>query len=412
MCVSRLDGARHQWDALGTEDLGMKTRLLLGTVWLGVACSSGETAPTQSGRPSGDGFGVRVAGGEASDFGNGEQEICAGTSMSTVLTEQEAEEAGLDVEADRALLAMPHVATLRWNPVECEAEPELCEPTELELHAQVVEPILLKVERSHPDSCPEEDQHFAYRVAVSIESEDGNIAGTFYDTVIRDESEDGVVTFRGGSWPHLWNFEGDLPIELDLARSHYAYLSISFALASDGSAAGHLEPKVGYYGPPSTDGGEGAAGAAGDDDSWRYDSPRIGPNARFGPQEEEFDGDSVLALDGERSTLTTYPGSTEEPLVALEVRADAVEPAADVDLTIWVDGERVYDESVVAGTLVDLGRHPLGTPVVVDVHNSNGAGAARANVLQDSCFTASSSCTGEDCTAHVEYTAAHHFCID
>ena len=216
MCVSRLDGARHQWDALGTEDLGMKTRLLLGTVWLGVACSSGETAPTQSGRPSGDGFGVRVAGGEASDFGNGEQEICAGTSMSTVLTEQEAEEAGLDVEADRALLAMPHVATLRWNPVECEAEPELCEPTELELHAQVVEPILLKVERSHPDSCPEEDQHFAYRVAVSIESEDGNIAGTFYDTVIRDESEDGVVTFRGGSWPHLWNFEGDLPIELDL----------------------------------------------------------------------------------------------------------------------------------------------------------------------------------------------------
>ena len=354
-------------------------------------------------------YGSRLGGGETTDFGNGDQEICEGTSVATVLTEQDAEEAGLDVEADSAFLAMPHVATLRWNPVECAAEPDLCEPTELELHAQVVEPILVEIERSHPDLCAEDDQFFAYRVAVSIESADGNIAGTFYDTVSRKASEDGVVTFHGNGYPHLWNFEGDLPIELDLARSHYAYLSISFSLASDGSAAGTLQPEISYYAPPSTDAG-GAAGATGDDASWLYGTPRIGPDARFGTQEGGFDPSSVLALAGERATLTTYPGSLVEPLVDLQVRADAAEPMADVDLMIWVDGQQVHDQSVAAGTMVDLGQHPIGTPVVVDVHNSDGAARARAHILQDNCFRASSSCTGSDCTAHVEYTAGNQRC--
>lgn len=388
----------------------MKTTFIfLGAVWLGTACSSGEAMPDQGGRPARDRFGVRVGGGETTDFGNGSQEPCGPRSVATVLTEQEAEQAGLDVEADRALLASPHVATLRWNPVECEAEPELCEPTELELSARLLEPMLVNVTNSRPqDGCAAEEQYFMYRVAMSIESEDANIAGTFYETVTRTESEDGEVTFHGNGMPNLWNFEGEIPIELDLAQPHYAYLSISFSLASDGSAAGKLEPRASFYAPPSTD---GSGGAAGDDNSSSLGSPRVGPDALFGTQEEGFDDSSVLALEGERSTLTTYPGSVVEPLVDLQVRADAGASEAAVDLTIWVDGEQVHDQSVAAGTMVELGRHPFGTAVVVDVQSKSSAGIAQAHVLQDNCFAASSSsCEGQDCKSHVEYTAAHQLC--
>ena len=397
-----------------------KTLLFLGTLGLGAACSSEgaiPTASTQNGRPAADRYGVRVdvGGGEATDFGNGSQPPCGSRSVEErVLTPEEAEQAGLDVEADRTSLALPHVATLRWNPVECEVEPELCEPTELDLGAQLIEPVLVTITNSRPDDehCPAQEQYLVYRAAISIESEDGKVAGTFYDTVSREESGDGVIRFNGSGWHHLWNFEGELPIELDLARSHYAYMSVSFSLGSDGSAAGELEPRVGYYAPPSTDGSGGAAGAggaAGDDNSWRWTFPRIGPDALFGTREKGFDDSSVLALDGARSTLTTYPGSVVAPLVDLTLSVNAFSPEAEVDLTIWVDGEQVYDQSVDTGT-VELGPHPLGTPVVVDVHNSNGAGTVRSRIEQNTCIVASSECADQDCTLHLEYTADHMLC--
>jgi len=369
---------------------------VLGAACWGLACSGGEAAPAGRRLPAADAFGVRVAGGESADFGNGSDDVCGTSSVDTSVTQEQAEQAGLDVEADRAWLEMPHLAALGWNPIECGFDAGLCQATQLELRAELVEPILVQGRSQRPSAtCPAEWQAFAYRAAVSVLSEDGKLAGTFYARVTRG-SAGGVSTVSGHALPDLRNFDGTLPLEVDLTRPHFAYLDLQFSLASDGSASGKLEPSASYY-----------------DDAPQ--SERIGPDAAFAPDlanAAALDGTAVLAGSGASSTLSSYPGSSSEPLVALRVRTDAVEPSVNVEVTIWVDGEKVHDGSVAAGTSVELGRHAFGTPVTVDVHNANGAGLVRANILQDNCFVASSSCSSPDCTAHAEYTAAHQLCFN
>lgn len=402
-------------------------RWLTGALLFGMSCSSGEATDAvrepgpagastgtgedrrpddvtpEAGRdlPPADDFGVRVAGGESGDFGNGTDTPCGLRSVDTVISEEEAQQEGLDVDADRAWLASAHAAALLYNPSECASAPEVCDDTRVELRAEVVEVIRVDGISTRPsESCPAEWQAFDYRLAVSIESDDGNLAGTFYARAGRTESDAGVITVRGKALPDLRNFEGQLPIKLEPARAHFAFMDAGFALMNDGTASGELEPAVSYYDELA----ERVAVAE-----------PIGPEMRFGPdltRDPEAVYPSALAREGTASTLSTYSGSSDEPRVTLTVRADAVEPMADVYLTITIDGEEVQAESVAAGTSVELGKHPFGTRVSVDVHNGNGAGQVRANVLQDNCFVASSFCNDQDCTTHVAYTAAHHLCLD
>jgi hypothetical protein len=203
-----------------------------------------------------------------------------------------------------------------------------------------------------------------------------------------------VITVTGWAIPDLRNFEGSLPVQVDLTRAQHAYLEIEFSLASDGTAEGRLDPSISYY-----------------DELVPYD-PRIAPEAYFAPMvtDERFADYSQIAADGTAFTLSTYPGSSIAPLVDLRVRAAGYAPVTDMDLTIQVDGEEVHAQSVATGTYVDLGRHPFGTTVSVDVHNTSGASQVGAEVVQDDCFGASSACSGQDCTAHVEYTAAPRLC--
>jgi hypothetical protein len=383
---------------------------LTGTLLFGIACSSGEPAgagpalppsdepvPEGRGLPPADDFGVRFSGGETADFGNGDQRTCDERSFATetVLSDEQAEQEGLDMQAERAWLAAPHDVALRWNPADCAATSALhCDETHIELQAQVIE--VLRVEWEDHPRVPRSELcgDFAYRLALSVLTDDGNLAGTFYARVPRLQSAGGVTTVTGWAVPDLRNFEGSLPVQVDLTRAQHAYLEIEFSLASDGTAEGRLDPSISYY-----------------DELVPYD-PRIAPEAYFAPMvtDERFADYSQIAADGTAFTLSTYPGSSIAPLVDLRVRAAGYAPVTDMDLTIQVDGEEVHAQSVATGTYVDLGRHPFGTTVSVDVHNTSGASQVGAEVVQDDCFGASSACSGQDCTAHVEYTAAPRLC--
>jgi hypothetical protein len=381
----------------------MRTRRwLLGTLLFGTACST--DAVTRSGRdlPPADEFGVRFSGGETADFGNGDQRTCDERSFATetVLSEEQAEQEGLDMQAERAWLAAPHGVALRWNPADCAATSGLpCAETLIELHAEVIDVLRVEWEEGNRDHLPQRSElcgRFAYRLAVNVRSEDGNLAGTFYARVPRLQSADGVITVTGWALPDLRNFEGHLPVKVDMTRTHHAYLDIAFSLTSDGTTSGRLDPSISYY-----------------DDLVPY-NPRIAPEAYFAPEvtDERFADYSEIAEDATAFTLTTYPGPRIEPLVDLTVQAYALEPAADVALTIRVDGEEIQSGSVASTAKIDLGRHPFGTTVSVDVHNANGAAQTRVELLQDNCYVAGSLCDGPDCTTHVEYTAAHWLCVE
>ena len=95
--------------------------------------------------------------------------------------------------------------------------------------------------------------------------------------------------------------------------------------------------------------------------------------------------------------------SRRPPSSVLSVRADAVGPAADVELTVRINGELAEQRTVAAGTLLELGRWGEGTTIDAEVSNLNGAGAVRSHILLDGCFQATELCEAPGCTAH-----AHH----
>lgn len=100
----------------------------------------------------------------------------------------------------------------------------------------------------------------------------------------------------------------------------------------------------------------------------------------------------------------------EGPL--LELRADAVEPAAKVKVSWSLDGVKTEKDGVVAGTLFNLGKTKVGTKVVFQVFNTQGAGSVRANILTDNCFRKTGSCLGAGCTASAEYVVMEADCIN
>ena len=95
--------------------------------------------------------------------------------------------------------------------------------------------------------------------------------------------------------------------------------------------------------------------------------------------------------------------SRRPPSSVLSVRADAVGPAADVELTVRINGELAEQRTVAAGTLLQLGRWAEGTTIDAEVGNVNGAGAVRSNILLDNCFQVSEQCASPGCTA-----SSHH----
>lgn len=163
----------------------------------------------------------------------------------------------------------------------------------------------------------------------------------------------------------------------------------------------------------AADGLGGAADASGEERDLGARAAR-----RAEPEGEDWDSeapprsDPPGALDGPGRFVTpsTYRGSPREPRVFLTARADAVGPAADVDVMLCVGGRVVRRARVGAGTYFELGEHPLGVSVAVDVENTSGAGMVRASILQDNCFAETAWCEEAGCTAHAEYTTGLQLC--
>ena len=106
---------------------------------------------------------------------------------------------------------------------------------------------------------------------------------------------------------------------------------------------------------------------------------------------------------GPHVALDDYRGSPRAPTSVLAVRADAVGPAADVEVSVRINGELVEHSTVAAGTLLELGRWAEGTTIDAEVSNVNGAADVRCHILLDDCFQATEQCSSPGCTA-----SAHH----
>jgi hypothetical protein len=308
------------------------------------------------------------------------------------ISRAQAEALGFDVAAQIAWLAEPHRSTLSWNPASCAGVGAECSDTGVRLSVQVTDVLLLQRSYRRPGgSCPSAPtQHLEYRGAVHLETDDAQLAGTFYARLSPVGAETEGDRFVGSAMPDLRNFSGSLPLRLELERAHFAYLYVNFALSRDGETEGFFEPGVQYY-----DAARGGALISADA-SWNGGRAFV----------------SEPVPSGTATTLSDYPGSRLPPLVELSVRADAVDPAVDVSVRVSIGDRVVRDASVPAGAYIDLGAQPFGTHVSVDVRNPNAAGIVRANILQDNCFVASSSCMQPDCTAHAEYIANVNQCTN
>lgn len=355
---------------------------------------TGALRGTGPSRAAADAAGVRYAGGETTDFGNGSDDICGTVEMAEAISREGAEALGFDVTSESAWLAQPHRAPLSWNPNSCADLGAVC-ADHLELSATVTDFVLLRRSYRRPGGdCPSEPtQHLAYRAAVHLQTDDGQLDGTFYARLVPLPSSDGERDrFGADVLTDLRNFSGSLPLRLDLGRPHFSYLYTFFALGRDGATSGYVEPAVWYY--------DAAAGGA-----------PISPDASW----DDARGFSTYPLpSGAASTLSDYPGSLLPPLVALSVTVKPVDPAiavdVDVDVTVSIDGKLVQDTSVPVDSTLELGTHPFGTRVSVDVHNANTSSVLRVSLLQGNCTVASSDCTALGCTAHAEHTTSQNVC--
>ena len=96
----------------------------------------------------------------------------------------------------------------------------------------------------------------------------------------------------------------------------------------------------------------------------------------------------------------------------IEVRADAVQPATDVDISVFVDERLAVRSTVAAATKLDIGHLPEGKRVRAIVRNARAAGTVRANILADNCFRASQSCAEAGCEAIAQYRVKEEVCIN
>jgi hypothetical protein len=96
--------------------------------------------------------------------------------------------------------------------------------------------------------------------------------------------------------------------------------------------------------------------------------------------------------------------------VDVQVRADAVEPPRNVDVTVDSGSSTRRWADVAPGTLLDIGRLEEGTVVRAEVINIKGAGTVRIHILADNCFRATALCAGNNCVAHAKYVASHQGC--
>lgn len=331
-----------------------------------------------------------IAGGETSDFGDGDAPVCSITSK-TPIDVARARELGFPIDATLQLLAREQHAPLHWGGC---SEPAPSADTTLSLSFELDQieyvesvPFLPQGEPAHCDSS------LRYRVLTTLHTDDGGLAGRFYlelgpDGGLQPGNEPSIFAPSElciyDAMPDLRNFLGSQPVSVDLKRPHWGSVQASLCVSAEGFS-GYLLPDIVYA--------DGASPSR----------SRVDYLAQWPAFEGSADCSVHQEIPGPHVALDDYPGSPRPPTVALAVRADAVEPAADVEVTVRINGELAEQRTVAAGTLLELGRWGEGTTIDAEVTNVNGAGAVRSHILLDDCFQVSEQCSAPGCTA-----SAHH----
>jgi hypothetical protein len=431
MCCVRIDAWRDEWHTQAMDGRGCFV-LLSGCI---AGCGSiseqaglanpepeGNATVETSGevrvaRPMPDEHGVRVAGGETTDFGSGSSAPpqCRVLEHAELDVEQ-ARALGLEsIDRDLALFERRYEAPFHWGPCgsDCRRAGGASEDTRLSLQAEPLTVYRTTSERlpDAPESALCED-YLEYRAVLDLATEDGGFAGRFYARLFRWGDKLAAINIR----PDLRNFEGWQQVALDLDRPHWA-AAVAWLELGDEGFLGVFDIVVNYTDADSTADGRGEI--------------RTGFGA-FWPN--EFDAGDILV---EIVPSPTEP-SPQTQLVALDDYAGSVStPSCAVSLTVAVfgsvrdlpEGGREYgdfqavDASVrVDGVALEIAEGPtLGAPPVpwrlgrlaadssieVEVRSRTPEGIPHASI-DVSPFSVSDQCETPGCTARVEHRVTQY----
>jgi len=334
-----------------------------------------------------------IAGGETSDFGDGDAPVCR-IANRTPIDVARARELGFPIDAALEMLAREQHAPLHWGGC---SEPAPSADTTLSMSFELDQieyvesvPFLPQVEPAH---CA---RSLRYRVLATLHTDDGGLAGRFYLELGQDSGlelgDEPTISAPSelcvSAMPDLRNFLGSQLVSVDRGRPHWSSMQTYLCVSDDGFS-GYLLPDIVYA-----------------------DESSPGWSREYLAKWPAFEGSADCSVPQQTPNphvaLDDYTGSSRPPTSVLSVRADAVEPAADVELIVRINGELTEQRTVVAGTLLELGRWGEGTTIDAEVTNANGAGAVRSNILLDNCFQASEQCSAPGCTASAHHVLSGH----
>ncbi len=384
-----------------------------------------DTTSTLPPKPAGDEHGVRVAGGQTTDFGNAQSPPpqCS-TGETLELSVEAARGAGIDdIDAGLALLDRQYDAPFHTGV--CDGE---CAADEADTSIRVsAEPIAvyrtsrIPIEgRAEPEDCPDA---FEYYTVVAVETADGGLSGRFHARLDQYTTRDGET--RLGTWAvplslsaDLQNFDGSWLVPVALERPYWGAMHTSVSFGESG-ARGTFSVVFNYTDNdvPSTWGarassetGDGPVGVGG----WW---PATGnPDAVFLARGSGPVGAPTV-------TLSDYRASAITPtcLVTVSIHVQATEegaynPFEPVDTQVLINGvahswtdppfpqASTSQSATVGGPPVpwDIGRLPIGSTIEIDVRSTTPTGAPHAGI-EVSPFSVATRCTGPGCVAHLEH---------
>lgn len=347
--------------------------VLLG-VWVqGCAADSDTTAGGDSG--------LRYAGGETSDFGSGSAPFCE-YETGEAITATEAVAVGLDPETAIAAIEGKKTASLGW--FDCSASGKECVDTEITLNVTIesLYRAALYLDRTEDSSCPA--QRLEVRALVDFATADKMLSGSLHTLLIQQNSDPAAPRYLGYPWSDLRNFNGSLPLPLDINRPHWTILEASLVFGSVFAGTFRLS---GQY----------------DDNSYTI----RGNLADFGASYNDIPRETLYGFASELTTwveLANYEGSKEAPTGPVEVCLAGAARAKPVEVAVSIDGKRSASKQLGVGECIDLGDQPLDAVIVATATNTEEDSLLDITIKGDYYGLASESCKGPSCVVKVETT--------
>ncbi len=327
-----------------------------------------------------------IAGGETSDFGDGEATVCV-EGVQTEIDIEAAREVG-GVDAELAWLAREQRVPVFFG--YCPENPPRPD-TFMSLRFEV-EQIFRIDDVPFLSEGPACRTRLGYRALLEMRTEDGALVGHFYVVLAGRAGLEGEGAVPqelcvGRAIPDLRNFRGTTRVSADMSRPHWSMMRVSICVNETGTS-GDMVSYVEY-----TDGAS---------------PPVHGMIVATWPVSEEATACVDVADDKPNAiVLDDYRGSAADPTIGVQARADADEPGAEVELEVRVDGSTLMNTTLTAGALLDLGLQERGAVVEVDVRNGSGAGEVRANIFARNRLQATEACRGPECLASARYDVAY-----